>query len=31
MYTDNRNTEVAMLKKLWHGEEVICPSVATIR
>ena len=25
MYTDNRSTEVAMLKKLWLGEEVVCP------
>ena len=25
MYTNNRDTEVAMLKKLWRGEAVICP------
>lgn len=25
MYTDSRETEVAMLKKLWSGEAVICP------
>lgn len=25
MYTENRDTEVALMKKLWNGEEVICP------
>lgn len=25
MYTDSRDTEVAMLKKLWRGEKVACP------
>lgn len=25
MYTDNRDAEVALLKKLWRGEEVLCP------
>ena len=25
MHTDSRDTEVAMLKKLWQGEKVACP------
>ena len=25
MYTQNRNTEVAFMKRLWQGEEVLCP------
>lgn len=25
MYTPSRETEVALLKKLWQGEEVLCP------
>ena len=25
MYTKNRDTEVALLKKMWTGQEVICP------
>ncbi len=25
MYTNSRDTEVAMLKSLWRGEPVICP------
>lgn len=25
MYTDSRDTELALMKKLWHGESVICP------
>lgn len=25
MYTQNRDTEVALLKKMWTGQEVLCP------
>lgn len=25
MYTDSREKEAALLKKLWRGEPVICP------
>ena len=25
MYTDNRDAEVLLLKKLWTGEPVLCP------
>lgn len=25
MYTDDRDTEVALLKKLWRGDKVVCP------
>lgn len=25
MYTPSRETEVALLKKLWRSEEVLCP------
>lgn len=25
MYTKNRETEVLFLKRLWRGEEVVCP------
>ena len=25
MYTENRDTEVALLKKMWHSEKVLCP------
>ena len=25
MYTQNRESEVALLKKLWTGEQVLCP------
>ena len=25
MYTENRDSEVAFMKKLWLGEETVCP------
>ena len=25
MYTDSRDTEVVLIKKLWRGENVVCP------
>ena len=25
LYTENRETEVRLLKKLWRGEAVLCP------
>lgn len=25
MYTENRDSEVVILKKLWSGEETLCP------
>ncbi len=25
MYTESRDTEVALLKRLWRGEETLCP------
>ena len=25
MYTENRDSEVQLLKKLWLGERVLCP------
>lgn len=25
LYTENRETEVRLLKKLWQGEAVLCP------
>ena len=25
MYTQSRDTEVALMKKLWRGEKVVCP------
>ena len=25
MYTQNRDSEVALLKKLWRGEKTLCP------
>lgn len=25
MYTDSRENEVALLKKLWCGEKIVCP------
>jgi len=28
MYTANRDSEVALLKRLWCGEAVICPKCA---
>ena len=28
MYTENRDSEVRLLKKLWLGERVLCPKCA---
>ncbi|MCF2616024.1 hypothetical protein JQM68_02305 [Oscillibacter valericigenes] len=25
MYTDSRDTEIALMKKLWRGEKAVCP------